>query len=414
MGNGKISYAGIGAAVAGVIGILGIYSHWWESDFFTFNGTADISGQLALGMAIGLFAMGAAYVVISDPQIRRVTGALATLFAVVLTLSCVWGLLRTDDIAPTANVVDGPVRLRARRRARDRGRVLLVMRDSAQSEADEVAPMASDMSAPDGDRGRQHLSVEPSRRTSLVQRRGRRRRDHPSVGAVRRRDADVERLARAGRRRRSDRRHRQRHGTAAAARRPAHRRQARDRVRHALPLRPRRRPPRVRRPARPSRTTPTRRGHRSGCACAARTSPRAPRRCTRTTTCPMPEVAVRAVPSAGLRHRRVGHARGRADDAARGGRPDRPRDPDVHRAAHARAHARARRACSTSATARCSPVTRVYVDAAMDWDDDAVMEASLRRLADLEPRIVHAGHERSFDGAELRATVDAWVARLGA
>ena len=47
-----------------------------------------------------------------------------------------------------------------------------------------------------------------------------------------------------------------------------------------------------------------------------------------------------------------------------------------------------------------------YVDAAMDWDDDAVMEASLLRLADLAPRIVHAGHERSFDGAELRATVD--------
>ena len=56
----------------------------------------------------------------------------------------------------------------------------------------------------------------------------------------------------------------------------------------------------------------------------------------------------------------------------------------------------------------------VYVDAALDWDDDAVMEASLRRLADLGPRIVHAGHERSFDGAELRATVDAWVARPGA
>ena len=145
MGNGKISYAGIGAAVAGVIGILGIYSTWWESDFVNFNGTADISGQLALGMAVGLFAMGAAYVVISDPQIRRVTGALATLFAVVLTLSCVWGLLRTDNVAPTANVSMGLF-------VSGLGGVLgiaagfLVMRDSAQSEAEEVAPMASDMS----------------------------------------------------------------------------------------------------------------------------------------------------------------------------------------------------------------------------------------------------------------------------
>jgi len=143
MGDGKISYAGIGAAVAGVIGILGIYSHWWESDFFTFNGTADISGQLALGMAIGLFAMGAAYVLISDPQIRRVTGALATLFAVLLTLSCVWGLLRTDNVAPTANVsmglfvsgLGGVLGIAA---------CLLVMRDSTQSEAAEPMPASSD------------------------------------------------------------------------------------------------------------------------------------------------------------------------------------------------------------------------------------------------------------------------------
>jgi len=42
------------------------------------------------------------------------------------------------------------------------------------------------------------------------------------------------------------------------------------------------------------------------------------------------------------------------------------------------------------------------------------MSASLRRLVDLEARIVHAGHERSFDGTELRATAEAWVARLGA
>jgi hypothetical protein len=145
MGNGKISYAGIGAAVAGVIGILGIYSTWWESDFFDFNGTADISGQLALGMAVGLFAMGAAYVLISDPQIRRVTGALATLFAVLLTLSCIWGLLRTDNVAPTANVSMGLF-------VSGLGGVLgiaagfLVMRDSSASEAEEAAPMASDMS----------------------------------------------------------------------------------------------------------------------------------------------------------------------------------------------------------------------------------------------------------------------------
>jgi hypothetical protein len=145
MGNGKISYAGIGASVAGVIGILGIYSHWWESDLFTFNGTADISGQLGLGMAIGLFAMGAAYVLIADPQIRRVTGALATLSAVVLTLSCVWGLLRTDNIAPTANAAMG-LFVSGLGGVLGIAASLLVMRDSAASEAAEDLPAASNAS----------------------------------------------------------------------------------------------------------------------------------------------------------------------------------------------------------------------------------------------------------------------------
>lgn len=56
----------------------------------------------------------------------------------------------------------------------------------------------------------------------------------------------------------------------------------------------------------------------------------------------------------------------------------------------------------------------VYVDAPLDWVDAEAMVDSLRRLRALEAHVVHAGHERSFDGAELRATADAWLARLGA
>jgi glyoxylase-like metal-dependent hydrolase (beta-lactamase superfamily II) len=55
----------------------------------------------------------------------------------------------------------------------------------------------------------------------------------------------------------------------------------------------------------------------------------------------------------------------------------------------------------------------VYVDAALSWDDAGTMAASLLRLRELDARMAHAGHERSFDGAELRATVDTWIARLG-
>ena len=56
----------------------------------------------------------------------------------------------------------------------------------------------------------------------------------------------------------------------------------------------------------------------------------------------------------------------------------------------------------------------LYIDAPLDWEDAEAMAASLARLREIDARIVHAGHERSFDGDELRATADRWLARLGA
>ncbi len=56
----------------------------------------------------------------------------------------------------------------------------------------------------------------------------------------------------------------------------------------------------------------------------------------------------------------------------------------------------------------------IYVDAALSWEDAEAMATSLLRLRDLDVRIAHAGHERSFDKAELRKTADEWKARLGA
>jgi hypothetical protein len=135
MDKGKISYAGVGAAVAGVIGILGIYATWWETDTASFNGTADTAGVLALAMSIGLFAFGAAYVVMSDPQIKRALGALATLCAVILTLACVWGAVGAGNVAPGATVATGLI-VSALGGVLGIAAGLLVMRDNA--EADEV------------------------------------------------------------------------------------------------------------------------------------------------------------------------------------------------------------------------------------------------------------------------------------
>lgn len=147
MDSGKISYAGVGAAVAGVIGMAGVYSTWWETPSQTFNGTADISGSLAFAMGLALFAAGGAYVLISDAQLRRATGALATLFAVVLALACVWGVTRADDVAPGADLSMG-LFVSALGGVLGIAAGFLVMRDNMQRDATGSAPStASDMPA---------------------------------------------------------------------------------------------------------------------------------------------------------------------------------------------------------------------------------------------------------------------------
>jgi len=55
----------------------------------------------------------------------------------------------------------------------------------------------------------------------------------------------------------------------------------------------------------------------------------------------------------------------------------------------------------------------IYVDARLGWEDPEAFATSLIRLRDLDVRVVHSGHGRSFDVAELRAVVDATLAELG-
>ena len=55
----------------------------------------------------------------------------------------------------------------------------------------------------------------------------------------------------------------------------------------------------------------------------------------------------------------------------------------------------------------------IYVEARLGWDDPEAFATSLLRLRGLDIRVVHSGHGRSFDGAELRTAVDAALRELG-
>jgi hypothetical protein len=111
MPSGKLSYVGIAGAVAGIVGLFGIYANWFTvsgpGGTVSMDGTADPSGALALAMSIAMFAFGAAYVLIPDLQVRRAVGALMAVCAVVLTLACVWALRRFDGAAALGLWVSG-------------------------------------------------------------------------------------------------------------------------------------------------------------------------------------------------------------------------------------------------------------------------------------------------------------------
>jgi glyoxylase-like metal-dependent hydrolase (beta-lactamase superfamily II) len=55
----------------------------------------------------------------------------------------------------------------------------------------------------------------------------------------------------------------------------------------------------------------------------------------------------------------------------------------------------------------------VYVDARLGWEDPVAFAASLTRLRELDARVVHSGHGRSFDGDELGKAADAALRAFG-
>ena len=100
MQSEKLSYPGIAGAVAGVVGVAGVYASWFQvsgaAGTLKLDGTADMSGKLGLAMSIALFAFSVGYVLLDDSRIRRALGALMTFAAVVVALACVWGITRAD------------------------------------------------------------------------------------------------------------------------------------------------------------------------------------------------------------------------------------------------------------------------------------------------------------------------------
>jgi hypothetical protein len=109
MRSESFTYPGIGVAVGGLFGALGVFADWFS---FTATvgggqltvgiaGTEDWTGRLAVVAGVAALLFGAAYVLFTDAQIRKVSAVAMAAASAVLLVMTVFGILRVDDVVPS-------------------------------------------------------------------------------------------------------------------------------------------------------------------------------------------------------------------------------------------------------------------------------------------------------------------------
>jgi hypothetical protein len=106
MKAGKITYAGVGVAVGGLVGLTGIIMHWFAYSYpvngetltVTLSGTADWTGSLALVASLGAFAFGGGYILFNEPRLRRLFGVLMSVSAAFLLILPLFAFTRIDEV----------------------------------------------------------------------------------------------------------------------------------------------------------------------------------------------------------------------------------------------------------------------------------------------------------------------------
>jgi hypothetical protein len=106
----RINFLAVATAVAGLTGFVGVYAKWFSYSYPVDNGvvtiyldgTWDATGALALAGGLGALMFGCAYMLLSDPAIRRITALLMVLSSVVLLLASAIGFTRVvEAIGPS-------------------------------------------------------------------------------------------------------------------------------------------------------------------------------------------------------------------------------------------------------------------------------------------------------------------------
>jgi hypothetical protein len=111
MRSERINFLASVTAAAGLVGFIGVFSDWFSLAYqvsgtrvvLDYYGTADGTGAIAVAASLGALMFGSAYMLLQDPQIRRITALLMALSSVVLLVSATIGFTRVEEAVGAPN-----------------------------------------------------------------------------------------------------------------------------------------------------------------------------------------------------------------------------------------------------------------------------------------------------------------------
>ena len=111
MRSSRISFLAVVTAGAGLVGFIGVFADWFSLAYevsgtkvvLDFYGTADGTGAIAVAASLGALMFGCAYMLLPDPQIRRITALLMVLSSITLLIVSAIGFTRVDEAIGAPN-----------------------------------------------------------------------------------------------------------------------------------------------------------------------------------------------------------------------------------------------------------------------------------------------------------------------
>lgn len=115
MRSDRINFLAVVTAAAGLTGFVGVYAKWFSYSYpvdsgvvtIYLDGTWDTTGAIALAGGLGALMFGCAYILLTDPAIRRITALLMVLSSVVLLLASAIGFTRVVEAITPAPLLLG-------------------------------------------------------------------------------------------------------------------------------------------------------------------------------------------------------------------------------------------------------------------------------------------------------------------